>query len=78
MARRGLEPEVVLRRVGEPEGLEVGRVERGPVVRRGAVVGVVGVEVGLRSPVRVPGSWSAPSLKFAGKDFEPSASLAHL
>ena len=55
MARRGLEPEVVLRRVGEPEGLEVGRVERGPVVRRGAVVGVVGVEVGLRPPVRVPG-----------------------
>ena len=54
MARRGLEPEVVLRRVGEPEGLEVGRVERGPVVRRGAVVGVVGVEVGLRPPVRVP------------------------
>ena len=33
VTRRRFETEVVLRRVGEPERLEVGRIERGPVVR---------------------------------------------
>jgi hypothetical protein len=42
-----------LRRIGEPERFEVGRIERGSVVRGGSVVGVVRVQVGLRAATRV-------------------------
>ena len=43
----------MLRRVGEPQWLELGWIERCTVVWRGAVVGVVRVKVGLRPSSRI-------------------------